>query len=257
MFSLFAKEAFLDYLLNDAKAQPSRAVFQKGLAPMLTVLELFDDSFMSEKRNVCKSFNCSEFEVKSKGLFKGMNYCAKHHMERFGSVASSPTLEIFLDYKFLSIELVDFLQKRLFRVNPLSADSLGDEFEIIESQETRGINLRASVVGLNSSNPVPLVLHYYYFHESVKQYEQLTSKSLRSVRIRQFEKKFLNPTNSGRYVWFPDEIRSELLESLHSGRSSKQLFSRADTFSLSILSRIFPIFTHSKYYEKAVISVTL
>jgi hypothetical protein len=253
VLSAFAELPFLDYLLNSAKSEQSRGVFQRGLDPMLAMLELFDENFLNERKSYCKSFNCSELEIKSKGLFKGMGYCAKHHFERFGSVYSAPKLSLFLDYKFLSIHLVDFLQNKLLFVKPI--ESAG--FEIKESTPSQNVNLRASVVGLNVSNPIPLVLHYYYFHESLKQYEQLNSKPVRASRIKQLEKKFLNSTFSGRYVWLPDSIKTELNLCISQGKFPKTLYSRAHQFTLQILESIFPDFTSTVYYEKAVLSITL
>jgi hypothetical protein len=266
LFLHLGEEEFLRQVLNERAFAETRNVLRKGLEPMAALLEKFDEAAVSKQRQLCKSWNCPAYEIKSKGLFRGMGYCAKHHSERFGPIVSEPQLKMFLEHKFLTVQLVDFLQNKLLRVLAPSgsqeskSETFDDvlkeiRFEAVPSNEVAVF--RSSFYGAPVENPSPLLLHYYYFHEAVKQFEQIGSKALRTSRVNQIEKKFLNPTSSARFVWLPSDVRSEIFQAISDSRVSKSLFDKADQFSLGVLDKIFSEFIKTVYYERAVVSVTL
>lgn len=262
LFVNLSDETFLKLLLNNAGMTETRAILRKGLEPMAALLDKFDEGGSTQKQ-LCKSWNCPHLEVKSKGFFRGMGYCPRHHIERFGMVISEPNLKVFLEHKFLSVQLVDFLQNKLMYVIPPDVDEKSPAEKIISRIEfgvlqTSNITMyRASFYGAPIENPSPLLLHYYYFHEAIKQFEQIGSKGLRTSRVTQLEKKFLNPSNSGRYVWLPAPIMNDIQYAISESKVSKSLFEKADQFAIGVMDRVFQEFIKTVYYERAVVTVTL
>jgi hypothetical protein len=208
---------------------------------LATALDKLDAS-SGGPRQKCRVWNCQVPEIKSKGLFRGIGYCPKHHFQKFSAIVTSPDLENILSHKFLAVEFVEYIQKKWL--------VLDDEENVISDAS-------GSTTSVLIQQSTPYLQHYYHFLDACKQYDALGAKNLKEARSHQVFSRYLDRRTAYRYVQLPKSLLDEMNVEMKEHPGSKTLFHNASKYSMEVLNKSFEGFLGSAFYDRALTAITM